>query len=765
MKSTLKKILILLLFLLFLYTVSIFLQQQILEDVMSILSAFFSAAILVCAYRETDTNLKLRWLWFILAVISWGIGDFQRIFLDLQGLTSTDNLVIVISHFTTNVLFGIGIVHFTVSFFKKWNTVQLILDTITISSASMLFIWSAFFNHQTAILGKVLAQGFIATATILINSAMLIGTFIWLFSVRSKNIPKFLCINAIGISIFAAVDLYSYYLNFYGIYFPNSFLDICFSASFLLIALGALYYISTHEQTILNEITIINTGETTPYHGYILLIFPLADLAIGQLHLSGYLFYLSIFAFYQSIEFLIQQGIRREYLLKKELHLNEALNEQLTQLHDLTQRDSLTNLHNRNGFLDLTEQKLKEMNYPETAALFCIDADRFNIINDIYGYRTGDYVMQVLARRIAEMDSNEAIPARLGEDEFALLVIGEKTEEEFEQIAQQLIERCSQPIHADPYIIEMTFCVGIAFFPQHTQNSSSLLKYADMALDHAKSEGCNIYSFFDPLFDETLHHKNELELLLRQADIEKDFELHYQPQYNAQTKQLIGMEALIRWNHASKGYIPPNEFIPVAEEIDLISPLGFWVVTEAVHQIAKWNRKFQQNLKMGINISPKQLLKDDFFPNLQKLIEQEKIEPSCLDIEITENIMISNEKKAYEIFKHCKQIGVTISIDDFGTGYSSFTYLRKYPFDRIKIDKSLIDTLTTDPNGREIVRAIINLAVSIEIETIAEGVETQEQLEILKELGCQQIQGYLSGRPVAPDQFEKLYSKKLSEPY
>jgi EAL domain-containing protein (putative c-di-GMP-specific phosphodiesterase class I) len=275
---------------------------------------------------------------------------------------------------------------------------------------------------------------------------------------------------------------------------------------------------------------------------------------------------------------------------------------------------------------------------------------------------------------------------------------------------------------------------------------------------HAKLQGYNKYQFYNPSIDKDFKKLAKVESLLRQVDVEKDFKLFYQPQFSLPDLKLIGAEALIRWESPELGFIPPNVFIPIAEEIDYILKIGTWVMEETINQIKKWNSHYPLQMKIGFNLSSKQFKDKGFVSLLETLITSANLDPDCVDVEITESMMIDDEAYVNNIFASLKKLGVSISIDDFGSGYSALNYLNKYPFDRIKLDKSLIDDLSKEKtNSINIVQAAINMAHASGIQTIAEGVETKEQLDILIDLGCDQVQGFLLGRPVPPNIFEEKF--------
>ena len=302
--------------------------------------------------------------------------------------------------------------------------------------------------------------------------------------------------------------------------------------------------------------------------------------------------------------------------------------------------------------------------------------------------------------------------------------------------------------------------VGIALASADVCDGKTLLQNADIAMYRAKSQGYNKYLVYDPIMSQDYKKAFEIEVLLKQTDAEKDFELFYQPQYALPGKELIGAEALIRWNNSEYGYIPPNVFIPIAEQIDYIFSIGKWVMRETIRQSIAWNTLYGLPLKIGFNISPKQFKEEGFVSLIKTLVRDSGVKPEWIDAEITESIMLSEGDNIDNAFSALHELGIAVSIDDFGSGYSALGYLNKYPFDRIKIDKSLVDNISQRcVSGANVVRAAINMAHASGIQTIAEGVETQDQLDVLIELGCDQVQGYLLGRPVPADVFEHMYIK------
>ncbi|NCB42310.1 MAG: phosphodiesterase [Clostridia bacterium] len=440
--------------------------------------------------------------------------------------------------------------------------------------------------------------------------------------------------------------------------------------------------------------------------------------------------------------------------------LEQCLQDQTRELHFFTNHDTLTTLFNRRYFISQVEGSIKAKTENDLIAVVIMDVDRFKTINDTLGHDVGDAVLNELSSRLIQWNKCSATLARLGGDEFAILFFGPYKQTEVQTYCSQMIQLCSQPVILDEKEIAVSISAGVSVFNKVTDNVHSLVKNADIAMYQAKAQGYNKCQFYNTSLGENVSRNNTIEVLLKResAEIEKEFNLYYQPQFSLPEKQLVGAEALIRWRSAECGYIPPNVFIPIAEEIDHILNIGRWVMQETVKQSIKWNTNLNRPIKIGFNVSTKQLKDEIFFETIKGLLSNNEFNTAWIDAEITESIMVSNEQKIHAIFSLLKSVGITVSIDDFGSGYSALAYLNKFPIDRIKIDKSLVDNLLEKNKAAiNVVKAVIAMAKASGAKTIAEGVESQEQLAILTELGCDQVQGFLLGRPVPAHVFEKKF--------
>jgi len=349
------------------------------------------------------------------------------------------------------------------------------------------------------------------------------------------------------------------------------------------------------------------------------------------------------------------------------------------------------------------------------------------------------------------------VVARQGGDEFTIIVTPVYHLHDVYQLVDDIVSISKQPIAVQHLDMRVSLSVGVAMYPYDGETSDTLMKHADMAMYRAKEQGKNQYQFFNGEMDQTVLQKTMIETDLYEAIEQKQFVLFYQPQFDVQTKKIIGMEALIRWMHPKLGMISPGVFIPIAEETGQIIAIGEWVIEEACRQIKRRNEQTGLSLRMSVNISPKQFLKENFVEHIDSVLRETSLPAHQLDLEITEGVAVFNEQYTIHKLQQLKRLGVCISIDDFGTGYSSLSYLRKFPIDRLKIAKPFIDGMTEEKEDVAVVKAIIVLAQNLKLRVIAEGVETLSQFHILETLQCDEIQGYVFGKPLDADAFENTY--------
>ena len=406
--------------------------------------------------------------------------------------------------------------------------------------------------------------------------------------------------------------------------------------------------------------------------------------------------------------------------------------------------DALTGLPNRAVFTDhLTRAVEQARAAGSEMAVLCIDLDGFKAVNDIYGHPAGDALLVAAAQRLRSVVRGNELVARLGGDEFAVIQLGARQPEHAGLLSERILASLEAPFAIDGQSVRISACVGTALFPADAATPSDLIKNADMALYRAKAEGRGSARFYEAAMDEAVRQRRQLDADLKQATGRGEMALHYQPLADLDSGSILGFEALARWTHRTLGPIGPDVFIRLAEESGLIVPLGEWVLREACAEAARWNPP----LKLSVNLSPIQFVQDDLPASIARILVETGLAPERLELEVTEGLLIKDSERAVAILQRLKAMGVQISMDDFGTGYSSLAYFRMFPFDKVKIDQSFIRDMIDNPQARAIIRSVIGLGRGLGVPVVAEGVETAEQLDALRDEGCDQVQGYLIARP------------------
>lgn len=430
--------------------------------------------------------------------------------------------------------------------------------------------------------------------------------------------------------------------------------------------------------------------------------------------------------------------------------------------------DSLTNLPNRTSFRarvnEILASNSRAKNYEdkrENASLYLLpilylSLDRINRITGILGHANGEVVICSVAKRLLNCVEGIDLLARLEAAEFAIIVNPVKAKNEGAKIAETILDAISQSVVLEGYEIYVTASIGMAFYPQDGMEAEELLKNANAAMYYAQQQGGNNYQFHKSEVSFISREQMALETSLRSALERSEFRVYYQPQVNIKTGKIIGAEALVRWQNSEKGLVSPAEFIPMAEEMGLIISLGEWVLQTACRQMKTWQDAGFDKLRVAVNLSRRQFQQKNLSDRVSRILKETGLEPKYLELEITESLVMQNEAEAALVLKQWQKLGITISIDDFGTGYSSLSYLKDFPFEIIKIDKSFVSNITEDRKTAAITIAIIQLAHSLDLKVIAEGVETEEELDFLRKHECDEIQGYLFSRPLPASEFEEL---------
>ena len=434
-------------------------------------------------------------------------------------------------------------------------------------------------------------------------------------------------------------------------------------------------------------------------------------------------------------------------------------------IHRLAYYDALTHLPNRTLFQDRLHTALQQAErHKSWVVLMFLDLDRFKPINDSLGHAAGDRMLKDMAERLLDCVDDDDTVARMGGDEFTLLLQPRATREmalnRAIHVAEQILGSLVRPFVLENREFFVTASIGIALSPQDGSELSQLMKNADTAMYHAKERGKNNFQFYQADMNASALERLELESDLRHALEQNEFILYYQPQFSGDGKRLTGAEALLRWRHPQRGLVPPGEFIPVMEELGLVVDVGDWVIAEACRQLNAWHQAKVRVPKVSVNISARQFSDGQLGNRIAAILKDTGLPPACLELELTESILMREVHEAMQILDSLKNLGLSIAVDDFGTGYSSLNYLKQFPIDVLKIDRTFVDGLPEGEQDAQIARAIIAMAHSLNLAVIAEGVETHEQLEFLREHGCDEVQGYLFGRPMPPNQFEAQFSNE-----
>ncbi|MDF2859285.1 MAG: GGDEF-domain containing protein, partial [Neobacillus sp.] len=556
---------------------------------------------------------------------------------------------------------------------------------------------------------------------------------------KEKNLLLFIIM---GFFLHVVADSGFAYLSAIGEYQPGEIIDLTWIVSILLIGFAGYYTKEkSDEPPLRNKIHFEGRETFFPYISTLILII----LVINSYQWDFNALSLGLLV-------IVLMIIGRQLLV---MNKNNRL---MSEYRYLAYHDPLTGLNNRVSFTEDLERLMGKPN-DDSVALVLLDLDRFKVINDTFGHYIGDMILIEASERLKQALGDNMPIYRLGGDEF-IIILAEATKEKSKNIAKIILEKFQNPFLVNDYEAIVTPSIGISILPKSRCNTGDLFKHADAAMYLAKESGKNNFRFYNSELNKVMTRKVIIETELRMA-IEKDqFSLFYQPKVDLQTMKIVGMEALLRWEHPELGMISPLEFIPIAEETGQIVPIGEWVLKKACIQNRIWQEKGFSHLCVSVNVSVRQFEHSDFVMTVKKVLQDTRLSPQFLEIEITESIM-QNIRESTDILHKLRKLGVKASIDDFGTGYSSLHILQKLPIDTIKIDKSFIDDIVNSKQ-HAMVKTIIDLGLNLNLTVVAEGIEDENQLKILRDHRCSIGQGYHFSKAVHPIEFEIYLLKMVS---
>lgn len=755
------------LLLLAILTMGIIKRLDTLENYASLFIAFTSFSILLFNGLRTH---RFKWAWVFLALVPffYFLSDLIWIIFDAN---TNEMIAATLDWFYT--LVNVSIVTAILMYFnyrkRNFEISYVLLDVgfiviISVFSVGVLFKDLFDINVQALTQARI-GWPLVSLLTIMLDATALATMALIYLASPTKKIPTAFRLMVLGIITYIISDFFYIFFSYFTIYTGYWGIDLSYSLALVLLGLSALVDWLDPEMGTARIFDVEQKGLRFNYRIYPIYAIPFAVLLFIEFSWLYLLFYGLVFFVRRSLISYIR-NIKNQKMLLQEMIISRRLEEEVRnrtgalreseeKYRKLSEEDPLTGLYNRRYMYENFQQWQPEKPF----VLFYIDLDRFKEINDTFGHGVGDQILREVSNRIRQVSMGRGLVARIGGDEFMMTIDGDLSSEAIEVNANLILESLKQAIMVKHQKFAISCSMGIVKYPLHAVDSELLIQYADIAMYHAKQLGRDQWHLFSDALMVKILRKNSINLALNSASYEDELILFYQAQVDTVTQEVLGAEALIRWNSSVLGFISPAEFIPLSEENGSIIPLGYWVMEQALKQLSLWNQKYVKckNFRLGINVSPKQFEDHEFIPRLQSLIERIGIDPFLVDIEITENSAMTSDSELEEVLTAIAGIGCQVSIDDFGMGYSSLSYIKRFDIDRLKIAKELTDEIEVDFNTQKIVKAIIELARILELKTIAEGVETQEQYQVLRDLGCDEIQGYYFSKPVDAQTFEQQF--------
>ena len=763
-----RKLFVLLITIYLIYFIGLLFKNDTVGDILSPLLTLISGCIVLYGYgiRENTKIYRIAGIIYSIGIFSWFFMDFMwGVSTLLLHVNPEENLIIFYGYFLTNILILVTFLLYGFNELKNWNKMQFLIDAIIITFLVIFMLWVFVFEQD---MGRALLlwPNKIPMISMIIDVIIFTCVSIWFLSNKIAKASLFIKLATTGNVIFAVTDFIYFYQFSYDSYEPNTLLDGGYILAFGVMALGAYVKMKTKTESeiVLPSIKIIDKFNKK----MIIFLFPVVLLLFIGDDTSFIILVILIIWFYFVFSNYIQSNIDRDALLIREhKHVNDLekkVEERTNELIKIMNNDYLTGLFNRRYFETYLEQVCTNLKKDECVQLLYIDLNKYSSIKSMYSKHTAESLLREVGNRMKTIvEEAGGMLASYGEDTYVTVLKGAYTSEQGMKLAQRILENCSDIYFTQKHSIKVTLSVGIACYPVDSKTTDDLVNNADMAMVQARTLGINRISRCNEQIANHIHYLNRIEMRLKKVVFEEEFTLHYQPQVLCKEGSLIGFEALIRWYPDHNTCISPLEFIPIAEEIGLIIPLGYWIMETAAKQLAFIRSQQVYDIRISINVSAKQLQDQDFLIKLKEVIQKYKIPPLTFEIEITENIQIEKNSNMLSLLHEIRNMGVSIAVDDFGTGYSSLYYLKNLPVDRIKIAKELIDNIENDIYSYSIIQMVLSVAKVKGIKVIAEGVETKEQWECLKKLGCDEIQGYYFSKPLPPTELPMIMTKLYNQ--
>lgn len=747
------------------YFVVISINNDFLGDILSPVLVFIPFLMVFYGYylKEKILFLKLAGIFISIGMLAWAILDgmwgYYTIILNSD---PEENFLILYGYGLTNLGIFIAFMFFAYSIFRRQNKMQLLLDVIIVSFSAFIIIWVFVFNRdgdKAALIKEDTVSMLCIIADVLIYAIV----NIWFFSTRYTKLAYYIHLAVVGGLLFSVSDLIYYYQYFYTEYVPNSILDGIYMVGFLVLGISGIVKVYDYTP---KKILFQNKKAIQSFKKDLILILVPASIFLFKPQ-EMYYVVMSFFAIsmYYVFSNYIQNNIFKDKILEKEkeyvIELEQKVEDRTREIIRIMNTDVITGLYSRRFFEEHLTRACENIEKKDKIILLYADLNKYKAVRSVYGKFTAESLLKHVGARIKSIiDEENGIVASYGTDVFVILLEGNISYEYGIEVANKIIYNCSDSYRIEGHDIRVTFNIGVSSYPIDAKTTEDLIKNGDHAMFEARKKGFNKVCQYNESIGNEAYKRTKIEMRLKKVDFNEEFRLNYQPQVIAETGELYGFEALIRWYTKSGKFISPLDFIPITEETGLIVPLGYWIIEEAAKTISTWNNIYKKSLKMAVNVSVKQLIEKDFVEKLQDILNSYKINFSDFEIEITENVQIEDNREIIEKLQAIRNIGIAIAIDDFGTGYSSLYYLKNLPVDRIKIAKEMIDNIESDIYSHSIAQMVINIAKTKDIRVIAEGVETKEQWEILKNLECDEIQGYYFSRPLTEDDVEEMWLKK-----